>query len=1021
MKSFKRINNLTGWVVFAIAATTYLLTIEPTTSFWDCGEFIASSYKLEVGHPPGNPIFQMIGRFFTLFAAKESAAVMMNAMSALCSAFTILFLFWSITHLARRIVERRKGTLSAGNTTAIMCAGAVGALVYTFSDSFWFSAVEAEVYAMSSLFTALVVWAMLRWEEEANERWANRWIVLIAYLMGVSVGVHLLNLLAIPAIALIYYFKKYTVSLWGIVKTLLVSVVLLGFTMQLIPGLPRVAGWFDLLFVNVFRLPFNTGALFFILLLFAACAWGLYQTYRWKKIFWNTALLCFTVFTIGFSSFAMILIRSSANTPTNENQPDNPFALLSYLNRDQYGSAPLFSGQSFATPVVEYDVPKTYAKSNGKYVEINGQTQYVFDDRYTMFLPRMHSMEPHHVNVYKTYMTSPRGGKFVPGTEERTPSFGENLAFLFDYQLGWMYWRYFMWNFAGRQNDIQGHGNSYHGNWECGIPLIDKARLGNIDEMPPALANHKSRNHYYLLPLLLGLCGLFYQLSKDKRNFLVVGVLFVLTGIAIVIYLNQAPYQPRERDYAYAGSFYAFSIWVGLGVLFLYDFFRKAIPALPAAAMAGALCVAVPVQMGAVNWDDHDRSHRYTARDVAYNYFMSCEPNAILFTIGDNDTFPLWYNQEVEGVRTDVRVVNTSLLHSDWYIDQMKRRQYDSPPVPFQLARENYLGVNEQVLIEDRVPSANLKEVMDFVANPRNKRLSNRGDRMAYLPTRTFIIPVNKENVLKNGTVRPEDAEKIPESITISLPKKTNSDRDKFSVTRAELMILDLLAHNDWERPLYFVSQGDNIELGLREYMQYDGFTYRLTPLRNATRDPQSTLDRERLYDRLMHTYRWGNANDSTVWIDYNHTLTFMAILNVRNMYSRTAQAFLVAGEKEKAVALLDRVMEVMPDSAFPYVGSIDQNDQSIMSIIELYYLAGATEKADAIAERFLEEIEANLRFFVNAKSGQDRELLTNLRTIGRAARSPHLRDDLLTKARELSRFYRQYIGLDGAEYDHLL
>ncbi|MDR2358181.1 MAG: DUF2723 domain-containing protein [Prevotellaceae bacterium] len=984
MNNFKRLNNLTGWVVFAVAAVTYLLTIEPTTSFWDCGEFIASSYKLEVGHPPGNPLFQMLGRLFSMFVAKEHAAMMINSMSALCSAFTILFLFWTITHLARRLMERGKETaLTQGNGIAVLCAGAVGALAYTFSDTFWFSAVEAEVYALSSLFTAVVFWAILRWEEEAGKKYANRWLALIIYLMGLSIGVHLLNLLALPAIVLVYYFKKYPVSFWGIVFSLVISVLLLAFAMWLIPALPHMAGFVDRIFVNSFGLPFNSGAVFFVFALFALLAWVIYYTHQKKKYFLNTVALCFTMFVIGFTSFAMVVIRSSASTPTNENQPDNAYSLLYYLNREQYGSVPLLSGPSFATPPIARKENNKYVKYNGKYVQKQGSvTEYEFDDRYTMFFPRMHSRQPGHIAHYQQYISG--RGKTVPSMErdgevEYLPTFRENLTYFFDYQLGWMYWRYFMWNFAGRQNDIQGHGNSFHGNWECGIPFIDKARLGNIDEMPPYLANHKARNHYYLLPLLLGLAGLFYQLKKDKKNFSVIATLFILTGVAIVVYLNQTPNQPRERDYAYAGSFYAFTIWIGLGVLAVYELFRKKIPAVAAAAVAGGLCVLIPVQMGAVNWDDHNRSNRYTARDVAYNYLMSCEKNALIITVGDNDTFPLWYIQEVEGVRTDVRVVNTSLLSADWYIDQMRIRQYDSPPLPIKIARENYLaGTNDHVWINEQITrTVNMKEV-------------TAGGKV-YSPPRNLILPVNKENVLKNGTVRfrettiPEmdtfsiaatihedDLHKIPDAITITIPKTVDGE-SKNAITKTEMALLDILANNDWERPIYFVSLGGDVDLGLRDYLQYDGFAHRLTPFRNASLTNKPDIITA--YDRLKNVYRWGNINRPDIWIDYNTFLSLTAILNVRNMHVETAEALLSIGEKEKAIEILDLATERMPDEIFPYCMSSLQSDATIVNLIEQYYAAGDSVKADAIAKRFIKEADENLFFYTRAKSGGEREI----------------------------------------------
>jgi tetratricopeptide (TPR) repeat protein len=606
-----------------------------------------------------------------------------------------------------------------------------------------------------------------------------------------------------------------------------------------------------------------------------------------------------------------------------------------------------------------------------------------------MFFPRMHSRQPEHIAHYQQYISG--RGKAAPSAErdgavEYLPTFRENLTYFFDYQLGWMYWRYFMWNFAGRQNDIQGHGNSFHGNWECGIPFIDRARLGNVDEMPPYLANHKARNHYYLLPLLLGLAGLLYQLKKDKKNFSVIAVLFVLTGIAIVVYLNQSPNQPRERDYAYAGSFYAFTIWIGLGALAVYELFRQKIAALPAAIVAGGLCILVPVQMGAVNWDDHNRSNRYTARDVAYNYFMSCEKDALIVTVGDNDTFPLWYIQEVEGVRTDVRVVNISLLSADWYIDQMRIRQYDSPPLPIKIARENYLaGTNDYLRINEQI------------TRPVDVREVTAGGKV-YSPPRNLVLPVNKENVLKNGTVRfreatvPEtdtfsvaatahadDLNKIPDAITMTIPK-TADGAAKTGVTKAEMVLLDVLANNDWERPIYFVSLGGDINLGLRDYLQSDGFANRLTPFRNAAMTNKPDI--MTAYDRLKNVYRWGNINQPDTWIDYNTFLSLTAILNIRNMHAETAEALINLGEKEKAVEILDLAVERMPDTLFPYCTSTLQSDATVVNLIEQYYAAGDSAKAETIATRFIEEANENLFFYTRAKNGGEREIDNTLQAL---------------------------------------
>jgi hypothetical protein len=957
MSNFKRVNNLAGWVVCAIASLVYLLTIEPTTSFWDCGEFIASSYKLEVGHSPGNPVFQLFGRLFSMFAAPEYVAPMINSMSALCSGFTILFLFWTITHLARRIMERKGEPLTAGNLIAIIGSGVVGALAYTFSDTFWFSAVEAEVYAMSSLFTAAVFWAILKWEEEAGQPYANRWIILIAYLIGLSIGVHLLNLLAIPAIVFVYYFKKTAqIKPKGVFLTLLVSGLLVLLMLWFIPLVPTIAAYFDLFFVNSLGLPFNSGVVFYMALLFALAAYGIVTTHRKKKVLWNTVILSFTVALIGYSSFAVVVIRSSANTPTNENQPDNPFALLYYLNREQYGSAPKFSGPTYATPVIDAIEHTTYIKGDGKYVKaVRDMPEYKYDSRYTMLFPRMFSPDDKHKAVYKQYVNPKRrGGAVNTYTDEPIPSFRENLAFFFDHQINWMYFRYFMWNFAGRQNDIQGYGNSYNGNWECGLPFIDNIRLGDMSDMPPYLAENKARNHYYMLPFLLGLAGLFYQLQKDKRNFLVVMLLFILTGVAIVVYLNQTPLQPRERDYAYAGSFYAFTIWIGLGMYAVYDFLRRKLkaPAALSAGTAGVLCLLIPLQMAAENWDDHDRSHRYSARDVAYNYLNACDRNAILFTNGDNDTFPLWYIQEVEGVRTDVRVVNLSLLGTDWYIDQMKYRMYDSDPVPFKLSRENYIqGVNNFLQVNEQLRGAvPVSTIMEFISNPRYRARTQGGNLVSYIPARKIAVPVNKENIPH------VDPDKLLDTMVINISKN--------SIRKPDMMILDLLANNNWERPVYFVSMGGDMSLNLNNYFQYLGFTYKLTPLREPAKKQGVAMDTDELYDKIMNVYRWGNMSKKGVFVDHNNSFTLAVVLNVRNMHARLAEDLMSKGRNADAVAVLDSAMARIPAHNFPLNISTDQNDVVVMSIIQLYYRLGEDAKADALAKEFVDLTGKNLAFF---------------------------------------------------------
>ncbi len=723
MKSFRSFNLITGWIVFAIAAFVYLMTIEPTASFWDCGEFITSSYKLEVGHPPGAPFFMILGKFFMLFTSNPAkVSVAMNSMSALASAFAILFLFWTITHLARKIILVNDEDYTLSKVLAVMGAGAVGALAYTFSDTFWFSAVEAEVYGTSSLFTAFVFWAILKWENVADEPRANKWIILIAYLMGLSLGVHLLNLLAIPAIVFVYYFRKYKPTTWGIIVSLLVAVGLLGVMMYIIiPGFVAMGAGLELLFVNGFGLPYQSGLITYVFLLFIILGFLVYYTHKRKLVLWNTIVLVITVLALGYSSYGVILIRSNANTPLDESNPDTAFNLLSYLNRDQYGRTPLFYGNYFNAPAVEQieSSPKYY-REKGKYVKVT-TPDYKYAPEFQGFFPRMWSEQDQHIDQYIYWTGMKESDLYEPVRDQNgnpvrdqsgrfrydrskpiaKPSFGANLSFFFRYQVGYMYLRYFMWNFAGRQNDIQGQGELTNGNWISGIPFIDNARLGPQNLAPDYLKKNRAHNVYFFLPLILGLIGMFYHYKYHNRDFWVVALLFLLTGLAIVVYLNQYPLQPRERDYAYAGSFYAFAIWIGLGVLGLIRYFSKNYKSLVAVgAVSVVSLILVPGLMAEQNWNDHDRSGRYTARDFAYDYLNSCANDGIIFTNGDNDTFPLWYVQEVEGVRTDVRVINLSYFTADWYIEQMTHRMYESDPVKFSLNEDQYRnGTRDYVML----------------------------------------------------------------------------------------------------------------------------------------------------------------------------------------------------------------------------------------------------------------------------------------------------------------------------------
>ncbi len=955
MKKFRLINRLAGWITFIIAAAVYLMTIEPTASFWDCGEFISSSYKLEVGHPPGAPLFMIIGRFFSLFAGSPSnVAMMINAMSALASAFTILFLFWSITHIALKIAVKEDEEPTLSQAIAILGSSFVGAMAYTFSDTFWFSAVEGEVYAMSSLFTAMVFWAMLKWENEANEKYANRWIILIAYLVGLSIGVHLLNLLAIPAMVFIYYFKKYDVSLGGIVKFTLISLVLLGSIMYgIIPGVIWLATQFELIFVNGFGLPYKTGVLVYVALLSGALIYGLYFTIQKRYVLLNTILTAVAVIILGYSSFAIIVIRSLADTPMEQNNPDNVFSLMSYLNREQYGDRPLFFGQYFnAQPIeIEYGKP-TYVQRNGIYEVAEKKMSYKYDPEYTTFFPRMYSAyDPQHLKGYYEWTD-------LPGTPEQPtqmkPSFGQNLQFFFTYQLNFMYLRYFMWNFAGRQNDIQGHGNILHGNWLSGIPFIDDTRLGDQSKLPENLKNNPARNKYYMLPLLLGLLGILFHYIRRNDDFWVVFLLFILTGLAIVVYLNQTPYQPRERDYAYAGSFYAFAIWIGLGVYALYELISTKVPKAAVAVAVGVTVitfVAVPVLMATENWDDHDRSDRYTARDFAYNYLNSCAPNAIIFTNGDNDTFPLWYAQEVEGVRTDVRVINLSYLNTDWYIDQMKRKAYLSEPVPFSMEREQYgVGKRDGVSIEERTKKRmELKDIIAFVASDAIEA-KQPGTNDNFIPGRQVRVSIDSATIMKNKVIAVKD--------TGRMVKEINFDLKGSYLTKADLMVLDLIASSKWKRPIYFATTvGPSNYLGLEPYFQLDGMAYKLVPIRTQT-DGYTVghINTDTLYTHLMKVFRWGGIDKKHVYLDENN---IRMLMNIRSNFARLAEALILEGKRKKAIEVLDKCIELIPDDRVPY------NYYNLL-MAENYYKAGAADKANKILETIGDNEYRNLLFYIS-------------------------------------------------------
>ena len=963
-KQFNKINRLISIVVAVLASAVYLVTIEPTASFWDCGEFIASSYKLEVGHPPGNPVFNLFARFFTLFTSAEHAAVAVNAMSAVCSGLTIFFLYLTIVHFGRRILEKRGRSLTKAAAVGIFGAGIVGAFAFCFSDTFWFSAVEAEVYAMSSLFTAIVFWAALKWEEQADEPYANRWLILICFLMGLSVGVHLLNLLTVPAIVFLIYYKKTTkpVTFWRAFGVLAASGVVLGIILfGIIPYLPRFAAGIDRLFVNGFGARFDVGAAVFMVVLLVACFLLMLLFRKRGKALAHTITLMFTTIVIGYSIFTLTVIRASAGTPTNEYQPDNPYTLIRYLGREQYGDNPILYGQAYTSP---YEIKATpyWTPLDGKYYRADN-VDASFPAGTKMLFPRMwNGFDAKYKEFYKTYTTHPkprRASIYGKNVNFQMPSMGDNLRFFFDYQVNYMYVRYFMWNFVGRQNDLHGDtpGDVTSGNWESGIKFIDNARLGDQSEGPDYIIHNRGKNHYFFLPLILGLIGFFFQLRHDPRNSWVTGLLFLLTGLAIVVYLNQPPFQVRERDYAYAGSFYVFAIWIGLGVMALQGWLEKLTKkedGMPAAALAVALGLVVPVLMGCQNWDDHDRSGRYTARDMAWNHLIGCAPNSLLVTHGDNDTFPLWYAQEVEGVRTDVRIVNSSLLGTDWYIDQMKCRFYESDPLNISIPRKQYLyGTNDYCPVIDVVDRPILAS--EAITVFKDERYTREGQD--FIPGHKLLIPVNRENAIAAGLVPEDMQDSIVDYISLEISGS--------NITKFDLIMLDILANYDWSRPIYFVSRNET-KLGLEPWLQFDGFVYKLVPFLNDYANRKTTVDADALYERIMHDYRFESLADTTIHIDYQNLFTFSAVVPLRDIFATAATALYDRGEKEKCEEVLDKCVASLPARNFPYnvSGFRSLNEWAVLSMVELYFQIDKPEKALAVGNQLAKETLQSILYY---------------------------------------------------------
>ena len=1046
MKQYKLVNNVLGWLTFFVAAFVYCSTIEPTASFWDCPEFITTGYKLEVGHPPGAPFFMLTANLFSQFASDPSqVARMVNTMSALLSATTILFLFWSITHLARKLILKDWSEMTLGKLIAIQASGLVGALIYTFSDTFWFSAVEGEVYAYSSAFTAIVFWLILKWEDHADEPHSDRWLVLIAYMTGLSIGVHLLNLLCLPAIVLVYCYRRFPhIELKGSLLALVGSFVLVAAVLYgVVPGIITVAGWFELLFVNILGCPFNTGEIIYIVLLVAIVIWAIYESYvdksfkrqnisfvlsvgmlgipfrgmTWgagllgliilvalyfglnyrKKIgkelvpvvtarFKNTALLCMLMLMIGYSSYAVIVIRSAANPPMDQNSPEDVFTLGSYLSRDQYGDSPLLYGQAY-TSQVAYDVDgnmcvpkhkegaaiwqrkeKASKDEKDSYFVVSHKDKIIYAQN--MLFPRMHSSA--HAGAYENWMGGIEGNQ-VPYDRcgepvmVKMPTQMENIRFFLSYQCNFMYWRYFMWNFAGRQNDIQGNGEPEHGNWITGISFIDDWMLGDQSKMPAELKANKGHNVFYCLPLLLGLIGLFWQAWRGQRGirqFWVVFFLFFMTGLAIVLYLNQTPQQPRERDYAYAGSFYAYAIWCGLGVLAIYDMLKKKLKGndVAVAGVVGVACLLVPIQMASQTWDDHDRSGRYTCRDFGQNYLMTLQDkgNPIIFTNGDNDTFPLWYNQETEGVRTDARVCNLSYLQTDWYIDQMKRPAYDSPSVPITWPRIDFCsGTNDYI----EVRPAMKQQLLDFYREYPKEARAAFGDEpfevkniMKYwvrskdndthvIPTDTLYITIDKEAVRRSGMMMASDT--IPDRMVISLAGKR-------AIYKNDMMMLEMLAQCNWERPLYVATTvGSDNYMNLGDNFVQEGLAYRITPF-NTKAPGAKNFDTEKVYNNVMNRFKWGGLDKPGLYID--ETVMRMCYTH-RHLLAQLAMQLIAEGQNAKAEKVLRKAEKVLPEYNVPYTFMSGAADMA-----RAYALIG--KKADAA--RILNKVWADAKSYAD-------------------------------------------------------
>ena len=1103
MKQYKLVDTLLGWVAFVIAAFTYCSTIEPTASFWDCPEFITTGYKLEIGHPPGAPFFMLTANLFSQFVSDPSqVARMVNTMSALLSATTILFLFWTITHLTRKLIVKDWDSLTVGKTIAIEASGLVGALIYTWSDTFWFSAVEGEVYAYSSAFTAIVFWLILKWEDHADEPHSDRWLVLIFYMTGLSIGVHLLNLLCLPAIVLVYCYRRFpNVELKGSLIALLISFVIVAAVLYgVVPGIVTVGGWFELFFVNVLGLPFNTGLIIYIACLVSATIWAIYESYvdrntkrenlsfllafaligipfygyGWtavivgvivlaitafllnrKKVvnkkpvyfvkprFKNTALLCMLMLMIGYSSYALIVIRSVANPPMDQNSPEDIFTLGSYLSRDQYGDRPLFYGQAYTSqvaldndgqvcrPKMSEGAPvysrkeKASKDEKDSYFVVTHKNKYIYAQN--MLFPRMYDSS--HAQDYESWMGGIEGTQ-VPydrcgeNIMVKMPTQLENIKFFLSYQCNFMYWRYFMWNFCGRQNQIQGNGELEHGNWITGISALDNARLGDQSKLPDDPKNDKGHNVFYGLPLLLGLIGLFWQAFRGRRGirqFWVVFFLFFMTGLAIVVYLNQTPVQPRERDYAYAGSFYAFSIWCGLGVAAIIDLLKKYLKLdnVAVTAIVSLLCLLIPIQMVSQTWDDHDRSGRYTCRDFGRNYLMTLQDkgNPIIFTNGDNDTFPLWYNQETEGVRTDARVCNLSYLQTDWYIDQMKRPAYNSPAVPISWPRLDYCsGTNEYVEVQPELK----QQVLDFykqnpaaakaqfgdnpfeVKNIMKYWVRSKGD-MHVIPTDTLYVTIDKNAVKKSGMMMASDS--IPDRMVISL-------KGKNALYKGDLMMLEMISQCNWTRPLYVaITVGEENFMNLGDNFVQEGLANRITPF-TTNKGNAKNFDTEKTYYNMMYRYRYGGLEKPGLYID--ETVMRMCYTH-RRLFGQLALHLIAEHKDDKARKVLAKAAKVLPTYNIPmnYMsGGVD--------LARSYAMLGMKKEALQCINAVWTNADQYANYYLSLDGirfqQSSRDMMIQFTIMQQVAEVSKLVDSKLAakQTQTLNRLYQLYVGKGG-------